>query len=120
MQAHRAIESICLTSDAIDLKESLMPRFARAVYQGFWFSPQIEMLLAMLQQSQIGVEGDVRLELYKGNITITGRKSSKNLYDEDLASMEKDSGSYSPEDAKGFIKLNALPYRVYNSIRNKK
>ena len=109
MQAHRSIESLCLTSDAVDLKENLMPRFAKAVYQGFWFTPQIYMMLAMLKQSQQFVEGEVRLELYKGNITITGRKSDYSLYDEDIASMEEDSGNYSPEDAKGFIKLNALP-----------
>ena len=117
MQAHRSIESLCLTSDAIDLKENLMPRFAKAVYQGFWFTPQIYMMLAMLKQSQQFVEGEVRLELYKGNITITGRKSDYSLYDEDIASMEEDSGNYSPEDAKGFIKLNALPFRIYHSTR---
>ena len=117
MQAHRSIESLCLTSDAVDLKENLMPRFAKAVYQGFWFTPQIYMMLAMLKQSQQFVEGEVRLELYKGNITITGRKSDYSLYDEDIASMEEDSGNYSPEDAKGFIKLNALPFRIYHSTR---
>ena len=84
MQAHRSIESLCLTSDAVDLKENLMPRFAKAVYQGFWFTPQIYMMLAMLKQSQQFVEGEVRLELYKGNITITGRKSDYSLYDEDI------------------------------------
>ena len=71
----------------------------------------------MLKQSQQFVEGEVRLELYKGNITITGRKSDYSLYDEDIASMEEDSGNYSPEDAKGFIKLNALPFRIYHSTR---
>ena len=97
-----------------------MPRFAKAVYQGFWFTPQIDMMLAMLQQSQNFVEGEVRLELYKGNITITGRKSDYSLYDEDIASMEEDSGTYSPQDAKGFIKLNALPFRIYHSVKNKR
>ena len=120
MQAHRSIESLCLTSDTIDLKESLMPRFAKAVYQGFWFTPQIDMMLAMLKQSQNFVEGEVRLDLYKGNITITGRKSDYSLYDEDIASMEEDSGTYSPQDAKGFIKLNALPFRIYHSVKNKR
>ena len=120
MQAHRSIESLCLTSDAVDLKENLMPRFAKAVYQGFWFTPQIDMMLAMLKQSQNFVEGEVRLDLYKGNITITGRKSDYSLYDEDIASMEEDSGTYSPQDAKGFIKLNALPFRIYHSVKNKR
>ena len=118
--AHRAIESISLTSDAIDLKESLMPRFARAVYQGFWFTPQITMMMALLAKSQQDVQGDVRIELYKGNVTITGRKSDHNLYNEDIASMEKDSGDYSPLDANGFIKLHALPFRVYHSVKNEK
>lgn len=119
MQAHRAVESISLTSDAIDLKENLMPRFAKAVYQGFWFTPQMEMMLALLEKSQQDVEGEVRIELYKGNITITGRKSENGLYNEDIASMEKDSGDYSPLDAKGFIKLNALPFRIYHASKKK-
>lgn len=118
MQAHRAIESICLTGDVIDLKENLMPRFAKAIYQGFWFTPQVEILLTMLKESQQRVTGEVSLELYKGNVTIIGRSSRNSLYNEDLASMEEDSGNYSPEDATGFIKLNALPYRVYNFIKN--
>ena len=116
--AHRAIESISLTADAIDLKESLMPRFAKAVYQGFWFSPQIEMMLSLLKQSQEVVKGEVRLELYKGNVNITGRKSDTSLYSQDIASMEKDSGDYAPEDAKGFIKLHSLAYRIF--YHNKK
>jgi argininosuccinate synthase len=117
MQAHKAIESISLTSDSIDLKENIMPRFAKAVYQGFWFTPQMEMMLALLQQSQKDVEGEVRLELYKGNVSITGRKSKSSLYNQDIASMEKDSGDYSPQDAKGFIKLNALPFRIYQDSK---
>ena len=119
MQAHRAIESISLTSDAIDLKENLMSRFAKTVYQGFWFTPQTEMMLALLEKSQQNVAGEVRLELYKGNINITGRKSETSLYNEDIASMEKDSGNYSPIDAKGFIKLNALPFRIFYSAKKK-
>ena len=91
MQAHRSIESLCLTSDAVDLKENLMPRFAKAVYQGFWFTPQIYMMLAMLKQSQQFVEGEVRLELYKGNITITGRKSDYSLYHRGYSLYGKDS-----------------------------
>jgi len=119
ISAHRAIESLTLTKDVIDLKESLMPRFAKLVYNGYWFSPQMKLLLNLVEQSQEGVTGVVRLELYKGNITITGRKSPNSLYDEDIASMEKDLGNYQVEDSKGFIKLNALPIRLYKRSRGK-
>jgi argininosuccinate synthase len=117
MAAHRAIESITLTSDVIDLKETLMPRFARLVYNGMWFSPQMKLLLNLVRDSQEGVTGAVRMELYKGNINITGRKSPVSLYDADIASMEKDQGNYDVEDSKGFIKINALPFRIYNRAR---
>jgi len=117
MSAHRAIESITLTEDVIDLKESLMPRFAKQIYNGYWFSPQMELLLNLVQQSQKGVTGTVRLELYKGNITITGRKSPNSLYDADIASMEKDQGNFRVEDSDGFIKIHALPLRLYKKAR---
>ena len=114
--AHRALESITLTKDVIDLKETLMPRFARLVYEGFWFTPQMDLLRSLAEQTQKNVSGTVRLTLYKGNVTITGRKSDSSLYDEDIASMEKDSGHYNPQDATGFIKLNALPYRIKKKL----
>jgi len=117
MAAHRAIESITLTSDVIDLKETLMPRFARLIYNGMWFSPQMKLLLNLVRESQQGVTGTVRLELYKGNINITGRRSPVSLYDADIASMEKDGGNYNVEDSRGFIKINALPFRIYNRAR---
>ena len=116
LAAHRAIESITLTRDVIDLKDNLMPRFAKNVYNGFWFTPEMEILQSMLTQSQRHVTGTVKLELYKGNVFITGRKSPFSLYDEDIASMEKDQKRYNPEDANGFIRLNALPYRLYRSL----
>ncbi len=118
MAAHRAMESITLTSDVIDLKESLMPRFARLVYNGSWFSPQMNLLLNLIRDSQEGVTGTVRMELYKGNINITGRKSPVSLYDADIASMEKDEGNYDVEDSIGFIRINALPFRIFNKARN--
>lgn len=120
MAAHRAIESITLTRDVIDLKDSLMPRFAAKVYSGYWFTPEMELLLSLIQQSQVGVNGQVRLELYKGNVTITGRRSPHSLYDADIASMEKDKGNYNIADANGFIRLNALPYKIYRRARGKK
>ncbi len=118
MAAHRAIESITLTSDVIDLKETLMPRFAKLIYDGYWYAPQMKLLLNLLSESQVGVTGTVRMELYKGNINITGRKSPVSLYDADIASMEKDQGNYDVEDSQGFIRINALPLRILSKARN--
>ncbi|PCI27131.1 MAG: argininosuccinate synthase [SAR324 cluster bacterium] len=120
LAAHRAIESITLTRDVLDLKENLMPRFASLAYNGYWFSPQMKLLLNLIKESQEGVTGTVRLELYKGNVTITGRKSPNSLYDADIASMEKDQGTYNIDDANGFIRLNALPLQIYHKARQKK
>lgn len=117
LDAHRAIESITLTRDVIDLKDNLMPRFSSLVYNGYWFSPQMKLLLNLVKDSQVGVTGSVRLELYKGNITITGRKSPVSLYDADIASMEKDQGNYNVEDANGFICINALPLKIANRAK---
>ena len=117
LAAHRAMESITLTRDVIDLKDNLMPRFASNAYNGYWFTPSMELTLNLIQQSQQGVTGEVRLELYKGNVNITGRRSPYSLYDEDIASMEKDQGNYNVEDANGFIRLNALPYKIYKRAR---
>jgi len=119
MAAHRAMESITLTGDVIDLKENLMPRFAGLIYNGNWFSPQMKLLLNLVKESQKDVTGTVRMELYKGNINITGRKSPVSLYDADIASMEKDEGNYDVEDSKGFIRINALPVRIYHKARNR-
>jgi len=118
LAAHRAIESITLTRDVIGLKDSLMPRFAEKAYNGFWFTPEMELLLSLVKQSQDGVTGQVRLELYKGNVTITGRRSPYSLYDADIASMEKDEGNYNITDANGFIRLNALPYRIHRKVKD--
>ena len=117
--AHRAMESITLDRDVINLKDSLMPRFARLVYNGFWFSPEMRALLALLAETQRPVTGRVRLELYKGNCTITGRQSPYSLYDEQVASMEDDRGAYNPEDAVGFIRLNALTLKAAYRQRKK-
>ena len=117
--AHRAMESITLDRGVINLKDSLMPRFAQLVYNGYWFSPEMRVLLHTVRKSQEGVTGTVRLELYKGNCTVTGRKSPFSLYDLDVASMEKDQGTYHPEDAHGFIALNALPLKMAHRQRKK-
>ncbi len=114
--AHRAMESITLDREVINLKDSLMPRFAALVYNGFWYSPETRVMRAMIAESQQGVSGEVRLELYKGNCQVTGRKSPYSLYDADIASMEKDEGGYDPKDATGFINLNALPLKVQRRL----
>ncbi|MBF0286310.1 MAG: argininosuccinate synthase [SAR324 cluster bacterium] len=118
--AHRAIESITLDRDVINLKDSLMPRFAKLAYNGFWFSPEMRILLSMGKETQQRVTGEVRLELYKGNCLVTGRRSPYSLYDSDIATMEADQGAYNPQDAIGFIKLNALPLQVDHRVRQKK
>ena len=117
--AHRAMESITLNRGVINLKDSLMPRFAQLAYDGFWFSPEMEILLDMVQKTQEPVNGTVRLELYKGNCMVTGRKSPNSLYDEDMATMEADHGAYDPKDAIGFIKLHALPLRIQAGLKAK-
>ncbi len=112
LPAHRAIESITLDREAMHLKDELMPRYATLIYNGFWFSPEREMLQALIDKSQEDVEGTVRLKLYKGNVIVTGRKSPKSLYDEALVTFEDDEGAYDQKDAEGFIKLNALRLRA--------
>ena len=112
LQAHRAIESITLDRGAAHLKDELMPRYAELIYNGFWFSPEREMLQALIDKSQEDVEGDVRLKLYKGNVTVIGRESDKSLYSSTLVTFEDDKGAYDQKDAAGFIRLNALRLRT--------
>lgn len=119
MAAHRAIESICLDRGELHLKDELMPRYAELVYNGFWFSPEREMLQASIDASQKYVSGTVRLKLYKGNTIIVGRKSPHSLYNEKIASFEDDEGLYDQKDAAGFIKLQALRLRTLGSNRMK-
>ncbi len=108
--AHRAIESITLDKEAAHMKDELSPKYAELVYNGYWFSPEREMMQSMIDKSQENVEGKVRLKLYKGNTMITGRESSMSLYNPNLATFESDN-IYSQKDAEGFIKLNALRLR---------
>ncbi len=119
LSAHRAMESITLDRGAAHLKDELMPRYAELIYYGFWFSPEREMLQAAIDQSQIHVEGEVTLTLYKGNVIVTGRASDKSLYSEELVTFEDDQGAYDQTDAQGFIKLNALRLRTL-AARTKK
>ena len=112
MAAHRAMESITLDRGAGHLKDELMPKYAELIYNGFWFSPEREMLQALIDRSQEHVEGDVRLDLYKGNVIVTGRESPKSLYSTSLVTFEDDKGAYDQKDAEGFIRLNALRLRT--------
>jgi len=120
LKAHRAIESITLDREAMHLKDEMMPRYASLIYNGYWWSPEREMMQAMIDESQKLVNGVVRLKLYKGNVTVVGRKSeSDSLFDESIATFEDDAGSYDQKDAEGFIKLNALRLRIAARRRNK-
>ena len=112
LAAHRGIESITLDGGAMHLKDELMPRYASLVYNGFWFSPEREMLQALVDKSQEHVTGRVRMKLYKGNATVIGRESAHSLYDRDLVTFEEGSGRYDHHDAAGFIRLNALRLRT--------
>jgi argininosuccinate synthase len=112
LAAHRAIESITLDRGAGHLKDEFMPRYAELIYYGFWFSPERDMLQAMIDKSQEHVEGEVTLKLYKGNVIVTGRESAKSLYSSTLVTFEDDKGAYDQKDAEGFIRLNALRLRT--------
>ena len=112
LAAHRAMESITLDRGAMHLKDDIMPRYAELIYYGFWFSPEREMLQALIDKSQEHVEGEVTLELYKGNVMVVGRASPKTLYSSTLVTFEDDKGAYDQKDAAGFIKLNALRLRT--------
>jgi argininosuccinate synthase len=113
LKAHRAIESLTLDREVAHLKDELMPRYAKLIYNGYWWSPEREMLQKMIDASQVVVNGKVRLKLYKGNVEIVGRMSETDcLFDEAIATFEDDEGAYNQQDAEGFIKLNALRMRI--------
>ncbi len=110
--AHKALEGITMDRDTMHLRDELMPKFAEMVYYGFWFCEKMKALDAFIGETQKNVTGTVRLDLYKGNVMVTGRKSPVSLYDINIASMDDDKGAYNQSDAIGFIRLNALPQRV--------
>ncbi len=116
LAAHRGIESITLDREAGHLKDSLMPRYAELIYNGFWFSPERRMLQAAIDASQASVSGTVRLKLYKGNVIVTGRESPHSLYNTRMVTFEDDAGAYNQQDATGFIKLNSLRLRLGAAI----
>ena len=119
LAAHRGIESITLDRGAAHLKDELMPKYAEAIYYGFWFSPEREMLQAAIDKSQDFVIGRVRLKLYKGNVGVVGRESKYSLYDQDLVTFEDGKVAYDQRDAEGFIRLNALRLRTLAQRRRK-
>jgi argininosuccinate synthase len=119
MAAHRDLEGLTLEGGLIKLKDTLMPEFASLVYNGYWYSSEMNSLLAFVKESQKFVTGIVKMELYKGNITIVGRHSKYSLYDPMIASMEYDKGAYDQTDATGFIRLHSIPLRR-NAIRQGK
>ncbi|MDH3755463.1 MAG: argininosuccinate synthase, partial [Acidimicrobiia bacterium] len=112
LRAHRGIESITLDRGAAHLKDELMPRYAELIYNGYWFSPERELLQGMIDASQEHVNGDVRVKLFKGSVDVVGRKSPDSLFDEKIATFEEDDGAYDQADAEGFIKLHALRLRT--------
>jgi argininosuccinate synthase len=112
LKAHRAIESITMDREAAHLKDEIMPRYAKLVYNGYWWSEERQMLQALINRSQEYVNGTVKLKLYKGNVDVVGRKSDDSLFDAAMATMEDDAGAYDQQDAAGFIKLNALRMRI--------
>ena len=120
LAAHRAIESLTLDRGAAHLKDEFMPRYAELIYYGFWESPERRMLQALIDQSQEHVEGEVTLELYKGNVIVIGRESAKSLYSTTLVTFEDDRGAYDQKDAAGFIRLNALRLRTLGGRDRKK
>ena len=116
LPAHRAMESLTLDREATHLKDEIMPRYAELIYNGFWFAPEREMLQALIDESQKNVEGEVTLKIYKGSVSVIGRKSNKSLYSEDHVTFEEDS-VYDQKDAAGFIKLNALRLKIGSRIK---
>ncbi|MFT6389224.1 MAG: argininosuccinate synthase [Cellvibrionaceae bacterium] len=112
MKAHRAIESLTLDREVAHLKDELMPKYAKLIYNGYWWSPERKMLQTAIDESQQSVNGDVRVKLYKGSVSTVGRRSDDSLFDENIATFEDDAGAYNQQDAEGFIKLNALRMRI--------
>ena len=112
LKAHRAIESITLDREVLALKDDLMPRYARMIYNGYWFSPERQLLQRLIDASQAPVNGTVRVKLYKGTVLVSGRASKDSLFDPSIATFEDDKGAYNQADAAGFIRLNALRMRI--------
>ena len=121
LKAHRAIESITLDREVVALKDDLMPRYGRLIYNGYWFSPERRALQALIDHTQAHVNGTVRLKLYKGTVMVTGRVSKNDsLFDASISTFEDDRGAYNQADAEGFIRLNALRLRIAAKLKRRK
>ncbi|OGA25605.1 MAG: argininosuccinate synthase [Betaproteobacteria bacterium RIFCSPLOWO2_02_FULL_65_24] len=121
LKAHRAIESITLDREVLALKDDLMPRYARMIYNGYWFSPERTLLQTLIDESQKTANGKVRLKVYKGTVLVTGRESrTDSLFDPRISTFEEDQGAYNQADAAGFIKLNALRMRIAANLRRRR
>jgi argininosuccinate synthase len=121
LKAHRAIESITLDREVLALKDDLMPRYARLIYNGYWFSPERRALQALIDHTQSHVNGAVRVKLYKGTVMVTGRASRRDsLFDPSISTFEEDRGAYNQADAEGFIRLNALRMRIAAKLKRRK
>ena len=121
LKAHRAIESITMDREVLSLKDDLMPRYGRMIYNGYWFSPERILLQSLIDQSQATVNGRVRLKLYKGTVLVVGRESkSDSLFDQTISTFDDDGGAYNQADAGGFIKLNALRLRIAANKKSRK
>ena len=120
LKAHRAIESITLDREVLALKDDLMPRYARLIYNGYWFSPERRALQSLIDHTQAHVNGTVRVKLYKGTVMVTGRASPRDsLFDQAISTFEDDRGAYNQADAEGFIRLNALRMRIAAKLKRK-
>jgi argininosuccinate synthase len=121
LKAHRAIESITMDREVLSLKDDLMPRYGRMIYNGYWFSPERILLQSLIDQSQATVNGRVRLKLYKGTVLVVGRESTTDsLFDQTISTFDDDGGAYNQADAGGFIKLNALRLRIAANKKSRK
>jgi argininosuccinate synthase len=121
LRAHRAMESITMDREVLALKDDLMPRYARMIYNGYWFSPERNLLQGLIDQSQQVVNGTVRVQLYKGTVTTVGRASkTDSLFDPAISTFEDDKGAYNQADAAGFIRLNALRMRIAARLRKRR
>lgn len=118
-KAHRDLEGIAMDKEVMHLRDMLMPKFAELIYNGFWFSPEMDFIMCAMNKSQEEIDGIVRLALYKGNVTAVGRESPTSLYDQNLSSMEVE-GGFDAQDAEGFIKINAIRLKAHNLVLNKK
>tara|TARA_B110000438_G_scaffold241979_1_gene241357 strand:+ start:546 stop:1022 length:477 start_codon:yes stop_codon:yes gene_type:complete len=115
--AHRAMESLTMDREVMHIRDTLVPKISQLIYNGFWFSPEMDTVMALVKQSQKNVSGDVRLKIFKGNVVVTGRKSKFSLYNNNLATFEEDN-LYDQKDATGFIKLNSLRL-ILDKLKNK-